>query len=87
MELAEKEELFKNPLHFYTIRLLAAVPDINFDQKISNEYTSIEIEKTSKEKGCVYSFNCKEKNDICENYSPDLRLVKDNHYVACHMIK
>ena len=56
VELAEKEELFENPLH-------------------------------SKEKGCVYSFNCTEKNNRCETYSPDLKVVKDNHYVACHMIK
>jgi len=87
VELAEKEELFENPLHFYTQRLLAAVPDINFDQKVSKDFESIEIEKVSKEKGCVYSFNCTEKNNRCENYSPDLKVVKDNHYVACHMIK
>jgi len=58
-----------------------------FDQKVSKDFESIEIEKVSKEKGCVYSFNCTEKNNRCENYSPDLKVVKDNHYVACHMIK
>lgn len=87
VELAEKEELFKNPLHFYTIKLLAAVPDINFEKTSSMEYTSVEIEKISKEQGCVYSFNCKEKNEKCENISPELKLVKDSHYVACHMFE
>lgn len=86
MELAKNEELFRNPIHPYTKRLLNAVPDINFEQKLSKKYISVEIEKVSKEKGCVYFDNCKEKNKNCKYSIPELKLIKDDHYIACTRI-
>lgn len=37
--------------------------------------------------GCALHPRCPKKLDICNSIVPELQLVGDEHYVACHLYK
>ena len=88
VELANNSDLFRNPLHPYTKRLLAAVPDFEAIKsrdikKEESEYISVEDENIDR---CCFYLQCPYKESKCISSSPELRLVSDDHFVACNRI-
>lgn len=85
VELAETQELFKNPKHPYTKALLSSIPSINENNKSER----IILEGTvptpmEKQEGCVFKSRCfMKKGEICDNVRPELQKV-DGELVACH---
>ena len=73
VELASKENLFKNPQHPYTKALLAAVPDPNLDNPLNFE--SIMDER------CSIPDLWEEPYKVDENHHPSLVNVANNHWV------
>ena len=88
VELAETEELFKNPKHPYTEALLAAVPKPDPKYREDEKHLSGEVaDPSNPTSGCYFHPRCPYAKDICKQEYPPLVNVgnSDNeHYVSCH---
>ncbi len=86
VELADKRELFGNPLHPYTESLLAAVPipdpTIERDRTIVQGDVASPINRPS---GCHFHTRCPLAFERCRNESPPLLEVTPGHVVSCHL--
>ncbi|MGN0735915.1 MAG: ABC transporter ATP-binding protein [Anaerovoracaceae bacterium] len=85
VEMADKEELFKNPLHPYTKALLSAipVPDLSMRDK---EAQTIKGELTSPVNpapGCRFAPRCPYASDGCTKADLPLSEVSPGHFTAC----
>ncbi len=88
VEIAEKRELFKNPLHPYTQVLLSSIPTP--DPKRERERKRIELEgeipsPLNKPKGCPFSSRCPYAMDRCREEEPNPVHLDGNHIVSCHL--
>ena len=87
LELADKDELYENPLHPYTKALLSAilVPRVG----VKKERIILEGDVPSPmdpPKGCRFSTRCPIVEDICREKDPEFREILTRHYVACHKV-
>jgi peptide/nickel transport system ATP-binding protein len=86
MEIAERDTLYADPLHPYTIALLDAVPIPDPELEARREYRVLGGEVPSPlnpPRGCVFHTRCPRASDECKIGVPDLREVRPQHYVAC----
>ncbi len=85
VELADTDELFKEPLHPYTKALIQAVPIP--DPKAKNIKIALPGEVPSPinpPSGCRFHPRCPRGKPICREKKPELLIVNPNHSVACH---
>jgi len=86
VELAETDELFKDPRHPYTIALLSSIPTTDPDS-LNKERILLEGNIPSPIKpptGCKFHTRCFMACEKCKVAPPPLVEVKPGHYVACH---
>lgn len=87
VELAERDELFLNPLHPYTKALLSAVPIP--DPTLKRKRIILKGDIPSPEKpptGCRFHTRCPYAMDICSKEIPEFKKLGDKHEVACHLV-
>lgn len=85
MEYAVTEELYNNTLHPYTEALLSSIPKLVVDIDDKRIVLQGEIANPlSPPKGCAFHKRCLYCMDICKNEKPNLKEVKEGHFVACH---
>jgi oligopeptide/dipeptide ABC transporter ATP-binding protein len=88
VELANKEDLYAEPLHPYTKALLSAVPVIRKKGAVRRERIVLDGDLPSPSNppsGCVFHTRCPVKMDICSQVIPTFNETKPNHFVACHL--
>lgn len=86
IELANRDELFKNPLHPYTLALMSAItiPDPHIKRRrtvLTGEVPS----PVSPPPGCRFHTRCPQVMDICRKEPPVLCSIGGNHTVFCHL--
>jgi oligopeptide transport system ATP-binding protein len=86
VEVADRTELYENPLHPYTKALLSAVPIP--DPVIESERERIILtgdvpSPMNPPAGCVFHTRCPIAIDDCQLEVPELREVSKDHWVAC----
>jgi oligopeptide/dipeptide ABC transporter ATP-binding protein len=84
VELASKQDLFREPLHSYTRALLSAIPVP--DPEYQTKYIPLTGEVPSlihPPPGCRFHPRCTEAKPECSQVEPELREVKKDHFVAC----
>ncbi|WP_397539999.1 ABC transporter ATP-binding protein [Rummeliibacillus pycnus] len=86
VELAESEQLYRNPLHPYAKALLSAVPvpDPDFTREqilLTGDIPSPSNPPT----GCTFHTRCPFKTEVCASVVPQLVEVEKGHSVACHL--
>lgn len=84
MELADAEELYRNPLHPYTKALLSAIPIP--DPRAKHERTVLEGDVPSPANppsGCPFHPRCPIATSECAEVVPEFRDVGGGHKVAC----
>ncbi len=89
MELADRDELYKEPLHPYTQALLSAVPipDPVADSKRKRTILEGDVPSpVNPPSGCRFRTRCPIADKICAEARPDFREVRPDHFVACHMV-
>lgn len=87
IEKASKNEIFKNPLHPYTIALLSAIPSVNIREKKEKIILKGEIGSPVNPKpGCRFAPRCPFASEQCRCENPQFREVKPDHFVACHRV-
>ena len=85
-EIAEKEELYSNPLHPYTGFLLDAIP-IADPHRRDDERSILEGEIPSPvnpPSGCYFHTRCPYATDRCMTEKPELKDYGNGHLCACH---
>jgi len=90
VELAEREELYRNPQHPYTRALLSAIPIP--DPDIQRERIILEGDVPSPlhpPSGCRFHPRCRVSMDVCSREEPEFRATRGNpdHLVACHLVE
>lgn len=89
MEMADRNELYENPLHPYTKALLSAVPVPDPSVEISRERIILTGDVPSPLRpppGCVFHTRCPIVIDECRSVLPEWRDVGGGHMVACHRV-
>lgn len=85
VEEAETSALFHKPLHPYTEGLLKCIPLLNSGKKRLDVIAGTVPDPYDVPKGCLFSPRCKYAMEHCFSKKPPMRLVENNHYVACHI--
>jgi oligopeptide transport system ATP-binding protein len=86
VELAERNEIYRNPAHPYTKALLSAVPipDPVLDAQRDRVLLTGEVPSPlNPPSGCVFHPRCPVANDTCSQVIPELREVEPQHHSAC----
>ena len=87
VELSESKELYKNPLHPYTIALLSAIPvpdpTVKRDRIILKGDVPSPVNPPS---GCHFHTRCPKVQEICKQQDPEFKDIGKGHYVACHFV-
>jgi oligopeptide/dipeptide ABC transporter ATP-binding protein len=93
MELANAEELYKNPLHPYTKSLLSAIPLPDPDHVRRHTMLSGDVPSPfNPPSGCPFRTRCplaKEKGTIegiCAEKRPEFAEKNPGHFAACHFV-
>jgi oligopeptide transport system ATP-binding protein len=86
VEMAERNEIYRNPVHPYTKALLSAVPipDPVLDAQRERVLLTGEVPSPlNPPSGCVFHPRCPVANDSCPAHIPELREVEPGHHAAC----
>ena len=85
IEKASKHEMFKRPIHPYTIALLSAIPSTNIREKKEKIILKGEIGSPVNPKpGCRFAPRCPFATDRCRTENPSFEEALPGHFVACH---
>jgi oligopeptide transport system ATP-binding protein len=88
VELADRDELYENPLHPYTQALLSAVPipDPKRDRQRQRIILKGEIPSPiNPPSGCRFHPRCPIAAEICGIEVPEWREIIPGHWIACHL--
>ena len=86
VEMADRNEIYVNPIHPYTKALLSAVPipDPVIDAQRERVLLTGEVPSPlNPPSGCVFHPRCPVSIDECSQVTPELREVESNHWAAC----
>jgi len=89
VELADREELYENPLHPYTQALLSAVPipDPKKDRMRKRIILSGDVPSPiNPPGGCRFHPRCPIAKDHCSQVDPEWRQSTPGHWIACHEV-
>ena len=84
-EVAEKAQLYSNPMHPYTKALLSAIPLPDVKKKCQRIILQGDVPSAyNPPSGCKFHTRCPYATDRCKQEIPVLRQMEKGHQVACH---
>lgn len=86
MEIAPMRELFKKPLHPYTLGLLSAMPRIRERKESLYNIRGMVPHITEMPMGCRFEPRCPYAIEICKYSCPKLANSGEGHMTRCHNI-
>jgi oligopeptide/dipeptide ABC transporter ATP-binding protein len=85
VEHGDVDEIYDHPLHPYTMALLSAIPVPDPEKKMERIILPGEVPSAiNPPPGCRFHPRCKYAIEKCKVEEPKLRLLRSDHYVACH---
>jgi oligopeptide transport system ATP-binding protein len=88
VEVATRDQLYKDPLHPYTQALLAAVPiaDPEIEAQRGQQIIMGEIPSALRPPpGCRFHTRCPQAMEVCKSVDPPMKEMADGRAVACHL--
>lgn len=88
VEIASREDLYREPLHPYTKVLLDAVPvaDANVEATRKRSVVAGEVPSALRPPaGCRFHTRCPMVMDVCKKTDPQLVTIGKRRVVACHL--
>ncbi|GAB4537544.1 MAG: ABC transporter ATP-binding protein [Anaerolineae bacterium] len=85
MEVGNVNDIFREPLHPYTIALLRSAPDVRKDFRTTTIPGSVP-DPRDPPAGCRFHPRCSECMDICRLEEPSLVECQPQRQVACHLM-
>ncbi|MGB3067815.1 MAG: oligopeptide/dipeptide ABC transporter ATP-binding protein [Ottowia sp.] len=88
VEIASREDLYRNPKHPYTQALLSAVPEADVDAECHRAHIALKGEIPSPLRvpsGCRFHTRCPSATERCRTQDPPMREQGAAHSVACHL--
>ena len=86
VEFAERDDLFERPLHPYTQSLISSIPEVGTRNEkriiLKGEVPS----PFNPPEGCRFHPRCLRMEEKCGRDEPEMREIKKDHWVACHLI-
>ena len=85
VELAESEEMFRHPMHPYTVGLMEAIPIP--DPDVPSLLAGLEGDVPTPidpPAGCRFRSRCPKATEECGLAAPEFRELTPGHFVACH---
>ena len=87
VEKADRRSLFLDVKHPYTKALLSAVPSMDKEAKRSSTALKGDVPSPmDPPSGCHFHTRCPFAEKRCSREIPELREVRPNHWVACHLV-
>jgi oligopeptide/dipeptide ABC transporter ATP-binding protein len=87
VELADKKDLFENPLHPYTEALLSSVPSFKSKDKDRILPKGDVPSPLNPPPGCHFHPRCHRVLSICSKVEPHLIELGQDHFVSCHLYR
>ena len=85
VEMGEKREIFKNPMHPYTVGLLNSIPRMDTKTEFLTPIEGSVCNMMDPPTGCKFNPRCQHAMDICRKEIPEFREVAPGHWSACHL--
>jgi len=86
VESADRERIFRNPMHPYTKALFSSVPVPDPEATMARMIIKGEIPSAiSPPPGCTFNPRCPFVFDRCRNEIPELIERDKGHFVSCHL--
>jgi len=87
-ELAQTTDMYREPLHPYSIALISSIPIPDPTAKRDRVILKGDVPSpVNPPPGCRFNPRCSLAMDICRKEEPRLREVREGHFVACHLVK
>lgn len=84
VELARRDELYRNPLHPYTQALLSAIPIPDPDRRKKRVILSGDVPSpVNPPSGCRFHPRCPIAEEKCSREEPSFEQIFPDHFVAC----
>lgn len=89
VEEGSVQQIFKNPLHPYTVGLMKAVPDVDKDDFDIEPIPGMFPNITEDIPGCRFNPRCAHAGEcrLCTTQAPENREYEPGHFAACHIVK
>jgi oligopeptide/dipeptide ABC transporter ATP-binding protein len=87
VEIGPAEALYREPLHPYTVALLASIPSPDPEAPKGRAHAAIGGDPpspTDPPSGCRFRTRCPRAQERCALEQPPLRTLASGHSVACH---
>jgi len=85
IEFGNKNEIFNNPKHPYTIGLINSMPKLKPEKRNRNAALMGDIPSPFKiPKGCRFNTRCPMAKDKCFEIEPEKKYINESHYTFCH---
>lgn len=84
VEQGKTDDIFTEPLHPYTQKLLSAIPSI-YGKKRKRIIENEEIINETTD-GCPFYDRCPKRTSLCKESKPKFQTINDNHKVKCFNI-
>lgn len=89
VEVADRDDLYRKPLHPYTQALISAVPIPDPEKERNKTHLIVEGDLPSPlnpPSGCTFRTRCPHAVEQCALQKPELRSIS-GHEVACHLVE
>jgi peptide/nickel transport system ATP-binding protein/oligopeptide transport system ATP-binding protein len=87
VEIADRDPLYEQPMHPYTVALMSAVPIPDTKRRTERERIRLQGDVPSPinpPPGCRFHTRCWKAQDVCKTQEPPLLELAPGHRVACH---